>query len=873
MASGPVLAGQPAFTNKPAASKTADGKTRIAFAVDRPCDVAVYIENTDGEIVRHLAAGALGKNPPEPLKPDSLSQSIEWDGLDDDGKPATGGPFRVRVGLGLKASWAGTAFAEKDQSGPNHITSVHGLAASPDGRVYVMDNRSGWLYWPSYAVHVFRRDGSYEKTIKPFPSNMPPGRFQPTRAFLNDRGYLNPVIFRTLGMTFYPYEDEPATQMAFVGGRLYLTVVPASRAGDHYDRGSTPHLAAIDGDGGTPMRDYAGPALGPWKYVKPCLAASSDGKHLFIAGFGKEVPPWNRPADISPFIGKVALPECGPATVFFGDPKQSGKDDKHLENPRGMACDGRGHLLVCDFNNNRVVVLNEADGRFVGFFAIERPEWVGVHPKTGAVYVYSGNSVVKFSGWEDGKELYRLSLERIAKVYCGWGTERLPACFALDASGEPAVLWVGRGGIVTDSPLLRCEDLGSNFSDLRPAECFPTPRHWRPASDPTHRLVSCRIDPVRVGEGSAVYVLDETTGETKRVRTEGQAVGNGQGVTTRLDREGNFYCSQAEGGIWKCNLQGKRVPLPATAGDPSLKGHIPAGSTGTTAWERDWYVDRKGNIYAKVRGTAYHGLMHVDVFGPDGARKRTVLWGITDGSYGPRVDAKGNIYLMESVKPAGWLYPEEFQPRATERYVREWYDWIYGSIVKFGPRGGNFWLKTRNDKDRPLADPVKLPESFKKEQITATHRGDANLMQGALWMHPGVAHCGDASVGNYHCHCTGCDFDVDDFGRTFAPDNGRQRVTVLDTNGNVILHFGAYGNQDCCGPESYVFDPKEKYLRPRCPEDPNDLRSPFADPEIALNWIIGLAVTDRHAYVADCANRRILRVRLDYTATETTKIP
>jgi len=195
--------------------------------------------------------------------------------------------------------------------------------------------------------------------------------------------------------------------------------------------------------------------------------------------------------------------------------------------------------------------------------------------------------------------------------------------------------------------------------------------------------------------------------------------------------------------------------------------------------------------------------------------------------------------------------------------------------VKFGPQGGHFWLKTRSDKDRPLADPVKLPESFKREQITATHRGDANLMQGALWMQPGVAHCGDASVGNYHCHCTGCDFDVDDFGRTFAPDNGRQRVTVLDTNGNVILHFGAYGNQDCCGPESYVFDPKKKHLRPRCPEDPNDLRSPFADPEIALNWIIGLAVTDRHAYVADCANRRVLRVRLDYTSTwpRTTVMP
>ena len=127
--------------------------------------------------------------------------------------------------------------------------------------------------------------------------------------------------------------------------------------------------------------------------------------------------------------------------------------------------------------------------------------------------------------------------------------------------------------------------------------------------------------------------------------------------------------------------------------------------------------------------------------------------------------------------------------------------------------------------------------------------------------------------GGNHCHCTGCDFDVDDFGRSFAPDNGRQRVAVIDTNGNTVLHFGAYGNQDYCGPESYVLDPEGKFLRPRKPGDPKDMVSPFAKPEIAFNFIIGLAVTDRHAYVADCANRRVLRVKLGYAAEETVALP
>jgi hypothetical protein len=156
----------PAFTAKPTAARDG-GKVKISFAVDRETDVAVFIEDGAGKIVRHLVAGVLGQKAPEPLKP-GLAQSVDWDGNDDDGKPAGGGPFKVRVGLGLQASWGGTVFSQK--TGPNHIGDILGMAAGRDGRIYVMDERSAWLYWPAYAVHVFRRDGSYEKTIKPFPS-------------------------------------------------------------------------------------------------------------------------------------------------------------------------------------------------------------------------------------------------------------------------------------------------------------------------------------------------------------------------------------------------------------------------------------------------------------------------------------------------------------------------------------------------------------------------------------------------------------------------------------------------------------------------------------------------------------------------------
>ena len=97
-------AGEVSFSARPSAAKDGD-KVKIGFAVSAPTDVEVAVLDSAGKAVRHLAAGVLGgaKPPPEPLKA-GLSQAIEWDGRDDFGKPAAGGPFkfRVRAGTGVK---------------------------------------------------------------------------------------------------------------------------------------------------------------------------------------------------------------------------------------------------------------------------------------------------------------------------------------------------------------------------------------------------------------------------------------------------------------------------------------------------------------------------------------------------------------------------------------------------------------------------------------------------------------------------------------------------------------------------------------------------------------------------------------------------
>jgi len=79
---------------------------------------------------------------------------------------------------------------------------------------------------------------------------------------------------------------------------------------------------------------------------------------------------------------------------------------------RGLALDGKGHVLISDFANNRVI--GRREGRQAGRLPRgQGPESLGADPASGAVYVLAdaGRSLAKFSGWKDAKELARLPID------------------------------------------------------------------------------------------------------------------------------------------------------------------------------------------------------------------------------------------------------------------------------------------------------------------------------------------------------------------------------------------------------------------------------------------------------------------------------
>jgi len=176
--------------------------------------------------------------------------------------------------------------------------------------------------------------------------------------------------------------------------------------------------------------------------------------------------------------------------------------------------------------------------------------------------------------------------------------------------------------------------------------------------------------------------------------------------------------------------------------------------------------------------------------------------------------------------------PDGRKDRDAER-GHNYYPLMYGSIVKFGPKGGEVRLAGGGE-------PVNYAY------------GNKAFVKGAHWMFSGASNVPSWQTwGNPNiCLCEAPRFDVDGFGRSFFGDACSFRVGVLDTAGNLITWFGRYGNQDSAGPGSAI---------------------PI--PDIPVGWVQAVAVNDEAAFIGDRLNQRVVRVRLDHAASEAVAVP
>ena len=801
--------------------KQADGKVTISFELAEPTDVEVAILDAKERVVRHLAAGVLGaKNaPPPPLKP-GLAQALAWDGNDDLGKKAAGGPFKVRVRAGLKVEFDGI-IGDKRIMGPQ----MFGIATDDQGHVYVATGIGVKKNVPT--IKVFDRDGKYLRTIMPFPPSLKADeikgfgkpRTRDGRAMPRQYDALCPMLYRG-GIAGFVGSKVQNGVLWLTNGRGQLCAIRAEDG------------ACVQWGGGQPP---APPHQGPI-----CWGVAPDGKTLYLAGwyiwFGnRRKVPDGQIFKVNPATGersefaKIDVPKksfwLNERNGWYNYTNWSRKNG--LSAIHGLAVDKAGRVYACDRVNQRISIYSPA-GKLVGSIPVEWPDQIALSPKGDVVYVTTRRIVDGYKAVNEVKVL-KLSLPaegEKSKVLAALTLAGSNApSVAVDASAEPAVIWLSncaqakpvKGRPPRIRGILRIEDKGERFAvsgvlneDL---PVLPT------------AIVKVWADPM----SDDIITSNGWSGLTRFNGLTGEA--------TRFPLRGMDLCFGPTGNLYVYGQKGWHELVTKFARD--LKpGKFPATGKKTTtvaATGKDVYgryghgwcnkgvcVAPSGRIYVyNMYDWAKYYLNVWDASGKAEKHGRVAhsLVGPLDAQGGGvRVDFAGNVYVGLHGLPAG-------RPLTSKQI---------GAVVKFPPTGGGY-----------------VKRDFKKQGKDgglAWHGSNiGNFVEGAQTVYPDLG-----PQVNRGCVCKEARFDLDGYGRLYVPNGLDYCVRIYDNAGNQILRFGHYGNADTCGPESDV-----------------------PEPAIGLGWPVSIAaghLGKGRLYVADTLNARVVRVDVKHALDETRPI-
>lgn len=831
---GVGLAAAPAgFAAGPRAERRADG-SRIVFALSAPTDVEVAVLASDGTVVRHLAAGVLGgpNPPPPPLKP-GLAQSLEWDGKDDFGKPAAGGPFKVRVRAGT-----GVRFGRFIGQDPYTFGHINSLATDADGNLYATASAGDCnQYAPT--LRAFGPDGKYLRTLVPFPATLPPESVAAVAAWDEGRKSYRPKNFQSGNPMTYPFEVNPDG----------VCVVSAGKAGVLLTSGT--NLFRADANGGafagpTPMWSKAAALKNP-AWNTPHLAASPDGRYVYYANVaGTKYQP-KTPADTDPqwpqgrvYRQDTTKPGSDPEPFFdleLPDWKKTKYWLPDAWNKRTAAynvtTDAAGHVYVCDLVNQQIVEVG-VDGKKISATPAPWPERVHVGP--GGDY-YLVCRLDKPKDGRVGKKLLKITGRGpAAKVAIEMLlADRLGEATALGRREGKPVLWLAGG------PSLVClRDAGDKFEPIDTA--------FKPRADGqvdwARVALDAGRDEVYVNNGTSLtYRYDGRTGDGGLLRKDGKPF---YCVDAAVGYDGLLYLRTGDsfsGPLGRYNRDLTPAPFPGTDSHVlyDLYGRMGIGYSDKgvgvgPAGECYTYYMYGWNAYFvagfDAGGKAVKGKYLAGKIKPPDAKSPLAKWPedrlVSTAVVGPvsaegggvAVDLAGNLYVGMRLLPKDFASPAGLEKDAA-------YAAWSGSIVKFPPTGGAVVGAVKGD-DPPAGDGPRVECKGGKAIV------------GALAVYPGL---GPFSGGGYGgnssaCVCRVSRFAIDAYGRLSYANAVTCSATLLDNAGNKILEFGGYGNFDA-GP---------------------------GGPEVPLAWPTGAAASDGFVYVLDTYNKRVVRADKTWAA-------
>ena len=812
------------FTAGPELVKDGDA-FRITFSVSAPTDATVAIVAPGGGIVRHLAAGMLGPKAPAPLKP-GRAQSLAWDGLTDDGRPAPAGS-KLRVSLGLTPK-----FVRILCPSPVGVASRGpiGLAVGHDGSLYVTE---GAIFVAKVSTvvrtQVFDSEGRYLRTIMPFRGDRPEKSVSMAEFMTTADGRRVPLS----GMNNHrPYSGLVP---GHPGMTRHLPVITRDGRLLFGGRGSG-RILSIGTDGSCPRKLYNGPTL-PIAGKTVFLALSSDQKFLYVSGIASSkkgsrhvvyraaMDAWSQ--DVKPYLGAEGV---------------SGTDEKHFNDPRGLAVDPAGRLYVGDYMNDRVQVF-DAQGQFIKSLAVLGPEQIRVHPKTGAVYVlsvrdrgkteqytkpvvwevYQDKSLLKFASIDDWQVVARMDLPKRKRHMHDVGP-----IVALDATRAEPALWIANvGRQEPDDMLWKVVDRGDKLEKV--AHGILRLNRYQTINPP---LAADRANNELYAFGTprGHVRIDPTTGKTTPLKLAGKA---GKAALRRVGYaavgpKGRLHLRSANPDrkathpwlIRRFGRDGRLVPFGAAGEFIPTRGRRQGGSPEHPA---SFAIGPDGKLYVVAMRSMQDRTARLSLYGTEGKLAQDGLVPMTDNPGAVRLDPAGRIYLSDTLRPKARKFPGVF-PADPRNHLGRW----YGTLFRFPGKGG----------------------AIRQADASAmTHFGRHNTplrVEGADWGFYGISPMPQQAG----CLCVIADFDVDGWGRVFVPDVPGYCVAVLDANGNVLTRFGAYGNRDSLGEGSAV-----------------------PSPPIPLWFPVRVAALDGDAFVVDSHNARIVQVRLGAAVRREVAVP
>lgn len=650
-------------------------------------------------------------------------------------------------------------------------------------------------------------------------------------------------------------------------------------------------------------------------------AFSPDGKTLYLGGYiYRHLWHFNcmhgivkmdyKTGETSIFAGKM-------------NGNDKGSDNNSFDCAVAVACDKQGRVYIADHMNNRIQIYSD-DGKYLKSIETFRPAKINIDPQNGDIYIFSwfvynrsyltskNNTPVKpllsHLGNFDSptvKSTYDLPLPHFNGQYNEWTSSLISPGSHINAEidfwAKPYNIWISQNNDSKDwssdnIKIFQLKDKKlSIFKDFGKDVNKSVVRSEPTKIDRQRLYVNPKTGNLFIGEadggvGKSFKQLVQIDPETTKISIVNLPFDS---EDICFDSYGHIYLrtgneiGRFDSETWReipwdygAELQGVSFESSSNRRTANLvSGLVTPGHRSLSFWHLGGMdISPNGNLIVttcsagddnkrtskgegdaknnyKYEGKPYAPIMfpgrnwwgEIHIYNKYGLPLIVDAFPGVGHMNGIGIDKNNNIYSMASGR---WLINGTvYDPVLT--------DDLSDTLIKVKPNQAKVISKESNL-------PVPLPsreQPKEKPVLQGAQAGGESWVIGAEWLYGGVGFAGkNAPWDGGGCCCWNARFSLDYFARSFVPELRHYSVAVLDTNGNLILRIGTYGNTEDGIP--LVKDPRIKNAKS------------IGGDEVSIFHGAYLAThSDKRLFISDQGNSRILSVKLGYHTEEKSKIP